>query len=388
MTQALSRVPAFAVAAVTILLGLVFAIVFMEQESDVAVISLIALAAVAAWAGTRAGVAARVSEAAVERPGGIALLVAAGMAVLMGVFVEDHFPLLMLATVMIYATVALGLNVQFGYTGVVNFAGAAFFGIGAYTSAKVASSGLPPILSLPLGAMFAAVIGLLLVIPVVRTRGHYAAVVTIAFSVLFKTFLEVNDALGGPQGLSVGAMKLFGWDFGDGPTMFGVDASFYLNYALMALAMLSLVFVLVRRLERSWLGLSLDAVRLDETGAACYGIGIRRSKIFAFVLGNAIIGLAGALYGCMQGYVAPTSFTFSDSLILVAIVLLGGMGSPWGTILAAAIVVILPEKLQAIQEYRFLLFSAVVIAILLFRPAGLLPRGVRRYFPPARKGAQ
>lgn len=382
MNQALLRVPAFAVAAVTVLLGLAFAIVFMEQESDVAVISLIALAAAAAWAGTRAGVATRVSEAAVERPGGVALLVAAGMLVLVGVFVEDHFPLLMLATVMIYGTVALGLNVQFGYTGVVNFAGAAFFGIGAYTSAKVVSFGLPPVLSLPLGALFAALIGLLLVIPVVRTRGHYAAVVTIAFSVLFKTFLEVNDTLGGPQGLSVGAMKVLGWDFGDGPTLFGVDASFYLNYALAALAMLSLVFVLVRRLERSWLGLSLDAVRLDETGAACYGIGIRRSKIFAFVLGNAIIGLAGALYGCMQGYVAPTSFTFSDSLILVAIVLLGGMGSPWGTILAAAIVVILPEKLQAIQEYRFLLFSVLVIAILLFRPAGLLPRGVRRYFPP------
>ena len=388
MTQVLSRVPAFAVAAVTILLGLAFAIVFMEQESDVAVISLVALAAVAAWLGTRAGVADRVSAAAVERPGSIALLVAAAMLVLSGVFVEDHFPLLMLATVMIYGTVALGLNVQFGYTGVVNFAGAAFFGIGAYTSAKVVDSGLPAILALPLGAIFAALIGLLLVIPVVRTRGHYAAVVTIAFSVLFKTFLEVNDTLGGPQGLSVGSMKVFGWDFGDSPTLFGDDASFYLNYALAALAMLALVFILVRRLERSWIGLSLDAVRLDETGAACYGIGIRRSKIFAFVLGNAIIGLAGALYGSMQGYVAPTSFTFSDSLILVAIVLLGGMGSPWGTILAAAIVVILPEKLQAIQEYRFLLFSAVVIAILLFRPAGLLPRGVRHYFPPLRKGAE
>lgn len=388
MKDAIFRMPAFAVAALTVALGLVFAIVFMEQESDVAVISLVAVAAVAAWLGTRAGVAERVSLAAVERPGGVALLVVAATLVLIGVFVEDHFPLLMLATVMIYGTVALGLNIQFGYTGVVNFAGAAFFGIGAYTSAKVIGSGLPPILSLPLGALFAALIGLLLVIPVVRTRGHYAAVVTIAFSVLFKTFLEVNDTLGGPQGLSVGAMKLFGWDFGDSPTVGDFEASFYLNYALAALMMLALVFILVRRLERSWLGLSLDAVRLDETGAACYGIGIRRSKIFAFVLGNAIIGLAGALYGAMQGYVAPTSFTFSDSLILVAIVLLGGMGSPWGTILAAAIVVILPEKLQAIQEYRFLLFSAVVIAILLFRPAGLLPRGVRRYFPPRAKGAQ
>ncbi len=377
----LNRFPPLAVAAAAVLAGMVFAIVFMEQESDVAVISLIAAAALAAWLAGRAGVAEAVSRAALASPGALSALVAAAGLGVVAAFAEDHFPLLMLATVMLYATVALGLNVQFGYAGVVNFAGAAFFGIGAYTSAKLVGSGVPAILSLPLGGLFAALVGLALVVPVVRTRGHYAAVVTIAFAVLFKTFLEVNDAFGGPQGLPVAAMNVLGWDFGDAPTLFGADASFYLNYALAAFALLALAFTLVRRLERSWLGLALDAVRLDETGAACYGIGIRRNKIFAFVLGNAIIGVAGALYGCMQGYVAPTSFTFSDGLILVAIVLLGGMGSPWGMILAAAIVVVLPEKLQAIQEYRFLLFSAVVIAILLFRPSGLLPRRVRRYFP-------
>lgn len=377
----LNRFPPLAVAAVAVLAGMVFAIVFMEQESDVAVISLIAAAALAAWLAGRAGVAEAVSRAALASPGALSALVATAGLGVVAAFAEDHFPLLMLGTVMLYATVALGLNVQFGFAGVVNFAGAAFFGIGAYTSAKLVGSGVPAILSLPLGGLFAALIGLALVVPVVRTRGHYAAVVTIAFAVLFKTFLEVNDAFGGPQGLPVAAMNVLGWDFGDAPTLFGADASFYLNYALAAFALLALAFTLVRRLERSWLGLALDAVRLDETGAACYGIGIRRNKIFAFVLGNAIIGVAGALYGCMQGYVAPTSFTFSDGLILVAIVLLGGMGSPWGMILAAAIVVVLPEKLQAIQEYRFLLFSAVVIAILLFRPSGLLPRRVRRYFP-------
>ena len=309
---------------------------------------------------------------------------------LLAVFAENHFPLLMLSTVMLYATVALGLNVQFGYTGVVNFAGAAFFGIGAYTSAElIGHTALPPILALPLGGLFAAAIELVLVFPVVRTRGHYAAVVTIAFSVLFQTFLEVNGTLGGPQGLSVGpirlfgcsAVRLFGWSFADGPALFRVETSFYLNYALAALVVLARAFLMLRRLERSWIGLSLDAVRLDEVASACYGIGIRRAKILAFVIGNLVIGVAGALYGGMLGYIAPISFTFSDSLILV---LLGGMGSPWGTILAAAIVVILPEKLQAIQEYRFLLFSLVVMAILLFRPEGLLPRAVRRYLPAPR----
>ncbi|MGE4528133.1 MAG: branched-chain amino acid ABC transporter permease [Rhodospirillaceae bacterium] len=376
------RLPPLAAAALAFGLGLIYAIVFMEQESDVAVISLVAFAAAAAVAAGRIGLIRRASLAAGTRPGAVAAMGAGLALALIAVFAEDHFPLLMLATVMLYATAALGLNVQFGYTGVVNFAGAAFFGIGAYTSAElIGKSVLPPILVLPLGGLIAAAVGLVLVFPVVRTRGHYAAVVTIAFSVLFKTFLEVNDTLGGPQGLSVDPVALPGWSFADGPVIFGVETSFYLNYALAALVVLGLAFIMVRRLERSWIGLSLDAVRLDETASACYGIPIRRAKILAFVAGNLIIGVAGALYGSMLGYVAPTSFTFSDSLILVAIVLLGGMGSPWGTILAAAIVVILPEKLQAIQEYRFLLFSVVVMAILLFRPEGLLPRAVRRYLP-------
>jgi ABC-type branched-subunit amino acid transport system permease subunit len=120
---------------------------------------------------------------------------------------------------------------------------------------------------------------------------------------------------------------------------------------------------------------------LDETASACFGLAIARWKISAFVLGNFLIGLAGALHGMMIGIVAPTSFTFGDSLILVSILLLGGIGNAWALVLATIIVVIIPEKLQAIQEYRFLLYAALVMLMLLFRPNGLLPRAVRSYFP-------
>jgi len=144
---------------------------------------------------------------------------------------------------------------------------------------------------------------------------------------------------------------------------------------------LALAFTFVRRVERSWIGLNLDAVRLDETAAACFGLNITRWKITAFTLGNFLIGLAGALFAMMLGFIAPTNFTFGDSLILVSIVLLGGIGNPWGLVVATAILIVVPEKLQAIQEYRFLLFSAMVILILLFRPEGLLPRSLRAYFP-------
>jgi len=139
--------------------------------------------------------------------------------------------------------------------------------------------------------------------------------------------------------------------------------------------------VLVKRLERSWIGLNFDAVRLDETAASVFGIGVARWKILAFTLGNFLAGTAGAIYAMMTGFIAPNSFTFGDSLILVSIVILGGLGNAVGVIPAALLLLVLPEKLQVIQEYRFLLYAVLVILILLYRPDGLLPRRLRDYFP-------
>ena len=227
----------------------------------------------------------------------------------------------------------------------------------------------------------AALIGSILILPVLRTRGHYAALVTIAFGILFKVFLEVNDTLGGPQGIQVRPLVLFGWNFNSPINIGGISTSFYFSYLLVALLLLALSFALVRRLERSWIGLSLDAIRLDEIASACYGLDLARWKVFAFTLGNFLAGIAGALYGHVLGFIAPNNFTFGDSLILVSIILLGGIGNLWGVAVAAAFVVILPEKFQVIQEYRFLLYAGLVILILLFRPEGLLPRQLREYLP-------
>ena len=141
-----------------------------------------------------------------------------------------------------------------------------------------------------------------------------------------------------------------------------------MNYFVVSLLLLVGAFVLVRRLERSWIGLNLDALRLDETAASCFGLDIARWKITAFLIGNFLIGIAGALFGMVGGFVAPNNYTFADSLILVSILLLGGIGNPWGLMVATIIVVVVPEKLQTIQEYRFLLYALLVIAVLLFRP--------------------
>lgn len=360
-----------------------FMIALLVAESEMAVIGLLAAGMAAVLVGNWTGLLRRAgrSFAQSENVGG-AVVVLAALA-LVGYFYDDHFTLLLLATVMLYVLATLGLSLQFGYAGILNFAGASFFGIGGYTAAVLNShSAIPHVVAILFGGLIAALVGSMLLLPVLRTRGHYAAVVTIAFALLFKTFLEVNDVLGGPQGMQVPPMELLGWSFNDSiaPTE-SIEVSFYVNYIAVILAILITAFVLVRRLERSWIGLNLDALRLDETAARCFGLNVVRWKITAFLLGNFLIGIAGAIYAMVVGFVAPTSFTFADSLIFVSIVLLGGIGNVWGLILATAIVVIIPEKLQAIQEYRFLLYASLVILMLLFRPEGLLPRPVRVFFP-------
>jgi ABC-type branched-subunit amino acid transport system permease subunit len=363
-------------------LATVYVIALLTAETQQLIMGLLGLAIVAGVAANRLGLLAPVSRSFAYREdvlGALAILAAFAVAAF---FREDHFVLLLIVTVLLYTVATLGLNIQFGYAGVLNFAGASFFGIGAYTSAVLnAHTAVPHLVVLPVGGLLAALIGSLLLLPVLRTRGHYAALVTIAFALLLKTFLEVNDVLGGPQGLQVKGMRVLGWSFNDNIAVGGIELSFYMNYFAVSMILLVGAFILVRRLERSWIGLNLDALRLDETAASCFGLGIARWKVTAFTLGNFLIGIAGALFGMVGGFVAPNNYTFADSLILVSILLLGGIGNPWGVAVATIIVVVVPEKLQAIQEYRFLLYALLVIVVLLFRPEGLLPRPVRRYFP-------
>jgi len=358
------------------------AILFLGVESEIAVVTLLLAGAAAVLIAARLGWLGAVQASFVLHESAMNAAAVVGVLIVAAVFRDDHFTLLMVATVLLYILACLGLNIQFGYAGLLNFAGAAFLGIGCYTAAVLTvHTAVPHLLVLLIGGVMAALVGTLVLYPVLRTRGHYAAVITIAFALLFRTFLEVNDVLGGPQGLRVEGFSLFGWEFNGNIEVGPIEASFYLNYVLLALLLVVIAFALVRRLERSWIGLNMDAIRLDETASACFGIDLARWKITAFTLGNFLTGVAGALLGTMLGFIAPTNFTFADGLIMVSIILLGGIGNPWGVVAAAAIVVILPEKLQVIQEYRFLLYAVLVILILLFRPQGLLPRELRRYVP-------
>jgi ABC-type branched-subunit amino acid transport system permease subunit len=308
-----------------------------------------------------------------------ALMVAGTLGVI-AVFREDHYALFLLGTIFIYSVAVLGLNVQLGYAGVINFSAASFFGIGGYTAAVFLQSlPTPPWLTLLLGGILSAVIGSILLFPVLRTSGHYSALVTMAFALLLKVFLEVSEWLGGPQGLALPPLEFLGVNFAEDLVILGNEYSFYVKYDLACLMLLIITFMFVQRLERSWMGLAMDAVRIDETAAACFGIGITRWKITAFTIGNFIIGVAGALYSMMLSYINPSNFTFSDSLLFLSILLLGGIGSLWGVIAATAFMVVIPEKFQVIQEYRYLIYSAMVLVMIVFRPSGLLPRKPRAY---------
>lgn len=359
----------------------VYLALFLEAESQSAVLALLAVGVAGAVAAVRTGLGGSVAEVFERRPLLAGMLCAGVVVAETLLFARDHFVLLMIATYLLYVTVGLGLTVQFGFAGTLNFAGASFYGVGSYTAAVLGGiAGFPMLLAVPLGGIAAALVGALLIAPVLRTRGHYAAVVTIAFALLFKTFLEVNEVLGGPQGMLVASLSVAGWDFARPLSPWpGVEWSFYVHYVAAALLLAVFAYAVARRIEHSWLGLGMDAVRTDEIAASCFGVGVERTKIVAFVSGNVLIGMAGALYGTMVGFIAPNNFTFADSLVFLTALLLGGLGSRLGLLVAAAVVVFLPEKLQLIQEYRFLLFSALVLITLMFRPQGLIPRPPRTW---------
>ncbi|GAA4134069.1 branched-chain amino acid ABC transporter permease [Aminobacter aganoensis] len=365
----------FAVAAIgTLLTG-----VILVAENQWAVIGALLAAAALSIVLARLKIGMVLASVLNESSAWVALLIPLGGVIIGFALHEEDFVLMMLATVLIYGLACVGLTIQFGYAGVINFAGAAFFGIGGYTAALLGEWGIPSLLIIVAGGMVAAAIGCILILPVLRTKGHYAALITIAFGLLFRSFLEVNHTLGGPQGLKVEGASVAGHSLLDGIQLGSFQASFYLNYVLLALGVFTICFILARNLEKSWIGVNFDAVREDPIGASVFGVNVAYWRIMAFVIGNFVIGLAGAIFAMMQNFIAPSNFTFSDSLIMLSIIVLGGLGNLWAILPAAILVVVMPEKLQEIGEFRILVFAVLVVLVLRFRPSGLFPRALRKF---------
>ncbi len=289
--------------------------------------------------------------------------------------------------ILTYILLGWGLNIVTGLAGLLDLGYAAFYAIGAYTAGILAYNfGLGFWTCLPLSAIFAALAGIVLGFPVLRLRGDYFAIVTLGFGEIVRIVANNWRSLtNGSQGLS-GAPRpnFFGIaDFTASPQpghasfsgLFGVTFSpiqriIFLYYLILGVALLVNLFTL--RIRRLPIGRAWEALREDEIAAAALGLDRRRLKLAAFAIGAASGGVAGAFFAARQGFITPESFGFTESIAVTAIVVLGGMGSQLGIVLAAILFAGLPELFRPFAEYRMLVFGLIMIAIMRFRPHGLI----------------
>ena len=274
----------------------------------------------------------------------------------------DKFTLHILSLIAIASIAAMGLQVLLGYSGQLSIGQAAFYGIGAYTSALLtAKLGVPFPLAL-VGAGAAAAIASLLMVPITRLTGAYLAVATLGFSIIVFLFIQNEEWLtGGSYGfIGIPRAELFGYALRD-PMW-----SYYLNVGVAAI-----VYFTFARIEGSRFGRAINAIRQDADAARASGIGVTLLKSECFVIAAFVAGVAGSLYAHEVRYLAPNDFTFWKSIEMLIMVVIGGVGSLAGAILGAAVVVGLPEYLRAIGDYRMLVFGAILIATMLFGEGGL-----------------
>jgi len=284
---------------------------------------------------------------------------------LIPLFDKNAYHMDLLATVGIYAILAMGLNVVVGFAGLLNLGYAAFFALGAYAYALLnIHTGCPFWLGLPAAGLVSMAFGLLIGMPSIRVRGDYLAITTLGFGEIVRIAFNNLDAwTGGPNGL-LGI---------DRPTFFGYKFSINATpYVYLTLALVALVAWVLFRLSDSKIGRALVAIREDELAAGCMGVPALRVKLTAFGLSSFIAGMAGAVFASKQTIVSPDSFDFVLSVLILAMVVLGGLGNIWGAALGALVLGILPELLRGFASYRMLLFGVIMILMMIFRPQGIL----------------
>jgi branched-chain amino acid transport system permease protein len=314
-----------------------------------------------------------------------------------------------MALALLYVLLALGLNIVVGYAGLLDLGYVAFYAVGAYMYALLASPHLfetfewlaqvlpnglhtPIWLVIPLAALLAAIAGVLLGTPVLKLRGDYLAIVTLGFGEIIRVFMNnlehpVNIT-NGPRGLDrIDSMNLFGFDFGKTKMIgdFAIPSVTLYYYLFLSLVVFSVL--ICYRLERSRIGRAWMAIREDEIAAKAMGINTRNMKLLAFGMGATFGGVSGSMFAAFQGFVSPESFSLQESVMIVAMIVLGGLGHIPGVILGAVMLAALPEVLRYVagplQEMtggrldssilRQLLIAGAMISIMLLRPRGLWP---------------
>ena len=310
---------------------------------------------------------------------------------------------------LLYVMLALGLNIVVGYAGLLDLGYVAFYAVGAYMFALMASPHLAETfegfaamfpdglhtsiwLVIPLGMLIAACAGVLLGLPVLRLRGDYLAIVTLGFGEIIRIFVNNLDQpvniTNGPKGIGqIDSVKVFGFDLAKRHEFFGFDVASVTMYYYLFLVLVLFTVLICYRLQDSRIGRAWMAIREDEIAAKAMGINVRNMKLLAFGMGASFGGVSGAMFAAFQGFVSPESFSLMESVMIVAMVVLGGLGHIPGVILGAVLLSALPEALRyedvPLQEMtggrldasilRQLLIALAMIVIMLMRPRGLWP---------------
>ncbi|MHC8303963.1 high-affinity branched-chain amino acid ABC transporter permease LivM [Pseudomonas sp. PB3P13] len=286
---------------------------------------------------------------------------------------------------LIYVLLGLGLNIVVGLAGLLDLGYVAFYAIGAYGLALgYQYLGLGFWTVLPLAAIMAGLAGCILGFPVLRLHGDYLAIVTLGFGEIIRLVLNNWLSLtGGPNGMAAPLPTFFGLEFGKRAKEGGVpfheyfgiaynpDVKYYFIYAVLFLVVLVVLYV-KHRLTRMPVGRAWEALREDEIACRSMGLNHVLVKLSAFTIGASTAGLAGVFFATYQGFVNPTSFTFFESALILAIVVLGGMGSTIGVVIAAFVLTVAPELLRGFAEYRVLLFGVLMVLMMIWRPRGLI----------------
>jgi len=297
----------------------------------------------------------------------VVALAAAGLPAVANAYQVD-----VLTNALLYAILALGLNLIVGLTGLLHLGYAAFFAIGAYTYGLLnVRLDVPFWLGCAPAMAMAGAAGVLLGAPALRVRGDYLAIVTLGFGEIVRiSFTNLERWTGGPNGL-LGIAHPIVWLPGRGVVDFGVSSVPYYYLSLAALGLTAAVCV---RLCRSRVGRAWMAIREEELAASCAGVPVLQMKLLAQACGGAIAGLAGAIFAAKQGTITPDSFDFILSVMVLAMAVLGGLGRVQGAIIGAMILGTLPELLRGFDQYRMLLFGMSMVVIMRLRPQGLLGR--------------
>lgn len=334
-----------------------------------------------------------------SRPGREQRIVAVllGLGVVSMPFILDQFQNSVMGLVFIFVMMGLGLNIVVGYAGLLDLGYVAFFAIGAYTYAFLSAPfsspyisgllillGIPPDspllgywMALPVAMLTAAIGGILLGIPVLRLRGDYLAIVTLGFGEIIRLFmLNLGELTNGPRGiLEISQPALFG--LSPASVTFGLLSSQGWIF-LLALVSSAIVAFVAIRLNNSRLGRAWFAMQEDEDVAEATGVHLVRTKLLAFAIGATFAGMAGQLYAARQINIFPENFTLFVSIDALALIIVGGIGSPAGIVLGALALKGLPEVLRGVDEYRIVTFAALLVIMMIVRPAGILPSARRR----------